>query len=47
MTLSIGDTFTTSKSQVTGTILEIIEKDSGQMVLLLDTPEGERYTTVL
>lgn len=46
MALTIGDTFTTSKSQVTGTILEIIEKDSGQMVLLLDTPAGERYTTV-
>lgn len=44
--LTIGDSFTTRKSHVTGTILEIIEKDSGQMVLLLDTPAGERYTTV-
>lgn len=46
MILSIGDTFTTRKSHVTGTILEIIEKDSGQTVLLLDTPEGERYTSL-
>jgi len=43
--LTIGDTYTTSKSQVTGTIAEIIERN-GQTVLLLDTPEGERYTTV-
>ena len=44
-TLMIGDTYTTSKSHVTGTIAEIIERN-GQTVLLLDTPAGERYTTV-
>lgn len=44
-TLTLGDTFTTRKSHVTGTIKEIIEK-GGQTVLLLDTPDGERYTTV-
>jgi hypothetical protein len=45
MTLTIGDTYTTSKSHITGTIAEIIERN-GQTVLLLDTPAGERYTTV-
>ena len=44
-TMQIGDTYTTSKSHITGTIEEIIERN-GQTVLLLDTPEGERYTTV-
>ena len=44
-TLTIGDTYTTSKSHITGTIAEIIERN-GQTVLLLETPEGERYTTV-
>lgn len=45
MILTVGDSYTTSKSHVTGTIQEIIERN-GQTVLLLDTPEGERYTTV-
>ena len=45
-TLTVGDSFTTTKSHVTGTILEIIEKDNGQTVLLLDTPEGERFTSI-
>lgn len=43
--MQIGDTYTTSKSMVTGTIQEIIERN-GQTVLLLDTPAGERFTTV-
>lgn len=43
--IAIGDTFTTRKSHVTGTVAEIIERN-GQTVLLLDTPDGERYTTV-
>lgn len=46
MTLTIGDTFTTRKSGVTGVIREIHEKANGHYVLLLDTDEGERYTTV-
>lgn len=45
-TLTIGDTFTTRKSHVTGTIKEIIEKDSGQTVLLLDVNGEDRYTSL-
>lgn len=45
MILTVGDTYTTSKSKVTGTIAEIIERN-GQTVLLLDTNEGQRFTTV-
>lgn len=46
MKISVGDTFTTRKSGVTGVIREIHEKDSGRVVLLLDTEDGERYTTI-
>jgi hypothetical protein len=45
-TLTLGDTFTTRKSHVTGTIKEIIEKDNGQTVLLLDVNGEDRYTSV-
>ena len=45
-TLTLGDTFTTRKSNVTGTIKEIIEKDNGQTVLLLDVNGEDRYTSV-
>lgn len=45
MILTVGDSYTTSKSNVTGTIEEIIERN-GQTVLLLDTADGHRYTTV-
>jgi hypothetical protein len=44
-TLTIGDTFTTRKSGVTGTIQEIIEKPFG-FVLRLDVNGVERFTTV-
>lgn len=44
-TLTIGDTFTTRKSGVTGTIQEIIEKPFGY-VLRLDVNGVERFTTV-
>ena len=44
-TLTIGDTFTTRKSGVTGTIQEIIEKPFG-FVLRLDVNGTERFTTV-
>ena len=44
-TLTIGDTFTTRKSGVTGTIQEIIEKPFGY-VLRLDVDGVERFTTV-
>lgn len=45
-TLTIGDTFTTTKSHVTGTIKEIIEKGNGQTVLLLDVNGEDRYTSL-
>jgi hypothetical protein len=45
-TLTLGDTFTTRKSNVTGTIKEIIEKDNGQTVLLLDVNGEDRYTSL-
>lgn len=45
-TLTLGDTFTTRKSHVTGTIKEIIEKDNGQTVLLLDVNGEDRYTSL-
>jgi hypothetical protein len=44
-TLAIGDSFTTRKSGVTGTIQEIIEKPFG-FVLRLDVNGTERFTTV-
>ena len=43
--LTIGDTFTTRKSGVTGTIQEIIEKPYGY-VLRLDVDGVERFTTL-
>ena len=45
-TLTVGDTFTTRKSHVTGTIKEIIEKDNGQTVLLLDVNGEDRFTSL-
>jgi len=44
-TLTIGDTFTTRNSGVTGIIQEIIEKPYGY-VLRLDVDGVERFTTV-
>ena len=44
-TLTIGDTYTTRKSGVTGTIQEIIEKPYGY-VLRLDVDGVERFTTL-
>jgi hypothetical protein len=44
-TLAIGDTFTTRKSGVTGTIQEIIAKPYGY-VLRLNVDGVDRYTTV-
>lgn len=45
-TITIGDSFTTRKSNVTGTIKEIIQKDNGQTVLLLDVNGEDRYTSL-
>ena len=44
-TLTVGDTFTTRNSGVTGTIMEIIQKPHGY-VLRLDVDGVERFTTL-
>ena len=46
MRISLGDTYTTKASKVTGTVQEIIEKPNGRVVLLLDVNGEDRYTTV-
>lgn len=46
MILTVGDTFITRKSHVTGTIKEIIEKDNGQTILLLDVNGEDRFTSL-
>lgn len=45
MKINLGDTYTTAKSGVTGTVQEIIAKDFG-FVLRLDVNGEDRYTTV-
>jgi len=46
MNINIGDTYTTTKSKVTGVVEEIFEKSFGT-VLRLSLPNGDtRYTTV-
>ncbi len=45
-TYKVGDLFTTLKSGVTGTIEEIVSNSSGSVRVRLNTPKGERWTTV-
>jgi hypothetical protein len=45
MQITVGDTYTTAKSGVTGVVQEIIEKPFGY-VLRLDVDGMERFTTV-
>jgi len=45
MQITVGDTYTTTKSGVTGVVQEIIEKPFGY-VLRLDVDGMERFTTV-
>jgi hypothetical protein len=44
---AVGDLFTTQKSGVTGTIKEIVPNVSGSTRVLLETTQGDRWTTVL
>ena len=45
-TYKVGDTYTTQKSKVTGTILEITPNANGQSVRVkLDVNGSHRYTT--
>lgn len=46
MILEIGDSYTTAKSNVTGTVQEIVSNGNGSFRVRLDTPAGERWTTV-
>lgn len=43
--LAIGETFTTAKSGVTGTIQEIVRNPQGTYRIRLTTPNGDRWTT--
>ena len=45
-TYKVGDLFTTQKSNVTGRIVEIIALKNAMARVKLQTPEGERWTTV-
>ena len=45
--MNIGDTFTTQKSGVSGTIAEVIKNASGSSRVRLTLPNGDsRWTTV-
>jgi len=44
--MNIGDTFTTQKSGVTGTIQEVIENSNGTFRVRLDVNGQPRWTTV-
>jgi hypothetical protein len=45
-TLAIGDTYQTSKSGVTGTIIEIAEHPSGVTRICLDVNGTPRWTSI-
>lgn len=44
-TYKVGDTFTTQKSKVTGTIMEINPQPNGNVRVKLDVDGKPRYTT--
>ena len=44
-TYKVGDTFTTQKSKITGTILEINPQANGNVRVKLDVNGSARYTT--
>lgn len=46
MTLEIGQTFTTQKSGVSGTIQEIVSNANGSLRVRLDVNGDSRWTTV-
>lgn len=43
--LEVGQTYTTSKSGVTGTIKEIVANQTGSFRILLDVNGSDRWTT--
>ena len=46
MNLTVGSQFTTQKSGVTGTVVEIVKNTNGTQRVALDTAKGIRWTTV-
>ena len=44
-TYKVGDTYTSQKSKVTGTIMEIIPQANGNVRVKLDVNGATRYTT--
>lgn len=46
MKISIGDTFTTRKSKVTGIVKDIVDNPNGSARILLDVNGADRWTTV-
>ena len=46
MTLEIGQSLTTAKSGVTGTIQEVIKNGNGSFRVRLDVNGSDRWTTV-
>lgn len=45
-TIGLGESYTTSKSGVTGTVKEVITNSNGSLRVLLDVAGTERWTTV-
>jgi hypothetical protein len=46
ITYKVGDLFTTQKSHVTGRIVEVVALKNAMARVKLQTPAGERWTTV-
>jgi hypothetical protein len=46
MQITVGDTYTTKRSKITGTVKEIHEGKGSFPVLLLDVNGQDRWTTV-
>jgi hypothetical protein len=46
MNITIGETFTTQKSGVSGTVQEVIENKNGTFRVRLDVNGQDRWTTV-
>jgi len=45
-TIGLGESYTTTKSGVTGIVKEVITNDNGSLRVLLDVEGTERWTTV-
>lgn len=46
MNITIGSSFTTAKSKVTGTVQEVVENKNGTKRVRLDVNGSPRWTTV-